>query len=1150
VNKIKNRFHLQPEIYKNFLEILQTYQREQLRISEVYSQVTHLFREAPDLLDDFKQFLPDTSQPRTETAHDDHGQQPQHLPPVGNFAPPTTGAVGTRDREKRKKDSYQPTNSGSYNIDSGIPMSNMRGAGPLSTSSAKARSKRDVSPSLVPAAPEALPPPSKASNIYEEIAFFDKVKKFLPNKQTYSEFLKVLNLFSQKIIDKNTLVERIDGFIGSNKDLMDWFKRFVKYEGKPLHIDNIAFKKHNLDLNQCKNYGPSYRLLPKSETYMPCSGRDEMCWEVLNDEWVVHPTWASEDSGFVAHRKNQYEEILYRVEEERQEYDYYIGANLRTIQTLETIANRIANMSTEEKLAFRLPPGLGHSSKIYQKIIKKIYDKEKGQEVIDALHNNPAVALPIVLKRLKQKDEEWRRAHREWNKVWRETEQKVFYKSLDHIGLTFKQTDKKQLTTRNLLAEITTVKAEQSSKRRNPTLPLPKSQLNYTIKDNEIILDVLLLVFNFLEHGGSYSSSDRDKMDAFLRSFLTLFFSLPPNFISDKFPEGGHHSKSQSPDANGDSPSDSSVSIVNGSRKRQREVTGDLLKDVLKRAKTSRLANGRDAYEDDGSETPEPGSPSEDKGSTKGLDDGEELAAAFDKIGESEFAWLKYADSPKSGKDFADSGKEKERHVFNLFGNTNIYVLMRLFVVLYERLEQVKSYEGAVSKEIESSGKVDFALELNLYDTKLADMGLQFSSKDVYGQLLSLCEKLIEGEVEHQWFEETIRQAYRNRAYKLYTIDKVVQSFVKHVHAVLTDQRSYDVLMLFQADRSEPTSSVKKQIAYRMQAKKIIGPEESLFRIDWDTETRRLGFQSFGTYDLTMKDITREDEKWNYYLTSYMMSVPTEGVPLDQIKPPLLYRSLIDEIDESFSFKVIEQGLMARVCQNTYKLFFESGTVDFFTRPSPDWYSGRTPQVLQSRKERLEAFLEGPEGWKNELTETQVEDAEQRLKLLDESGASSYRDYKPIVVEVTAEKGADDEPLPEAENPDQIHENDATGESNDKPTEAEADAEATADVMAVDEKEPHKDVEEQAKSSDAELAVEEEESVSMNGGNEPAGECNESKESEQEGVEKNIASVDAADSNRTAAAADASLPKESDSTTLPDEIGNEDEPKQEMTADA
>ena len=57
---------------------------------------------------------------------------------------------------------------------------------------------------------------------------------------------------------------------------------------------------------------------------MPCSGRDEMCWEVLNDEWVGHPTWASEDSGFIAHRKNQYEEILFKIEEERLEFDYYM----------------------------------------------------------------------------------------------------------------------------------------------------------------------------------------------------------------------------------------------------------------------------------------------------------------------------------------------------------------------------------------------------------------------------------------------------------------------------------------------------------------------------------------------------------------------------------------------------------------------------------------------------------------------------------------------------------------------------------------------------------------------------------------------------------------------------------------------------------
>ena len=53
---------------------------------------------------------------------------------------------------------------------------------------------------------------------------------------------------------------------------------------------------------------------------------------------------------------------------------------------------------------------VGTSKTIYQRVIKKIYDKERGAEILEALHNNPAVAVPVVLKRLKQKDEEWKRA--------------------------------------------------------------------------------------------------------------------------------------------------------------------------------------------------------------------------------------------------------------------------------------------------------------------------------------------------------------------------------------------------------------------------------------------------------------------------------------------------------------------------------------------------------------------------------------------------------------------------------------------------------------------------------------------------------------------------------------------------------------------
>jgi histone deacetylase complex regulatory component SIN3 len=93
---------------------LQTYQRESKPIQDVYSQVTQLFREAPDLLEDFKQFLPESAaQARAaaaaKAAAEDaaNGAGPTNaqlsvgsarLPAVGTFPPPPSVA-----KEKGKK---------------------------------------------------------------------------------------------------------------------------------------------------------------------------------------------------------------------------------------------------------------------------------------------------------------------------------------------------------------------------------------------------------------------------------------------------------------------------------------------------------------------------------------------------------------------------------------------------------------------------------------------------------------------------------------------------------------------------------------------------------------------------------------------------------------------------------------------------------------------------------------------------------------------------------------------------------------------------------------------------------------------------------------------------------------------------------------
>lgn len=65
---------------------------------------------------------------------------------------------------------------------------------------------------------------------------------------------------------------------------------------------------------------------------------------------------------------------------------------------------------------------------------------------MDILRKNPAVALPVISARLKQKQEEWTKCRTDFNKVWAEIYAKNHYKSLDHRSFYFKQQDSKNLS--------------------------------------------------------------------------------------------------------------------------------------------------------------------------------------------------------------------------------------------------------------------------------------------------------------------------------------------------------------------------------------------------------------------------------------------------------------------------------------------------------------------------------------------------------------------------------------------------------------------------------------------------------------------------------------------------------------------------------
>ncbi len=276
------------------------------------------------------------------------------------------------------------------------------------------------------------------------------------------------------------------------------------------------------------------------ETRLACSGRGQLAWSVLNAEWITHPTRASADSGFIAHKKNQFEDTLHRSEEERHEYQTHIDAITRTVALLDPLEARIEEMSSEERAQFKLGPELGGwSPAIYYKILKKVYGQAAG-EVYEALQSSPSVAVPVVLARLKQKNEDWRRLQREFGRTWREVEAKNFYKSLDYQGITFKANDKKNTTSKAFVQDIESIKAAQvkakGRKAGGSSRPIAAScQLEYEFQDMDVLHDTLKLVYSFLDHSVSisqWSSSERRGIEQFLRSFLPTLFMFPPQELN------------------------------------------------------------------------------------------------------------------------------------------------------------------------------------------------------------------------------------------------------------------------------------------------------------------------------------------------------------------------------------------------------------------------------------------------------------------------------------------------------------------------------------------------------------------------------------------------------------------------------------------
>jgi paired amphipathic helix protein Sin3a len=117
--------------------------------------------------------------------------------------------------------------------------------------------------------------------------------------------------------------------------------------------------------------------------------------------------------------------------------DIVIEQNTSTIQFLTPICEKI---ESDKAIDFKLE----NLREIHRASIARIYG-DKGHEILEGLRKNPQIAIPIILRRLNQKDGEWTRARNELNKFWREIYEKNHKKSFETRSLEFKNFDKKLL---------------------------------------------------------------------------------------------------------------------------------------------------------------------------------------------------------------------------------------------------------------------------------------------------------------------------------------------------------------------------------------------------------------------------------------------------------------------------------------------------------------------------------------------------------------------------------------------------------------------------------------------------------------------------------------------------------------------------------
>lgn len=157
--------------------------------------------------------------------------------------------------------------------------------------------------------------------------------------------------------------------------------------------------------------------------------------------------------------------------------------------------------------------------------------------------------------------------------------------------------------------------------------------------------------------------------------------------------------------------------------------------------------------------------------------------------------------------------------------------------MLYHRLQTLKLAAAEMAANHQPARLNPIAVELGI-STPLPIIDISASdnkhaAEGYYAHLLELCERYFEQEIDQGTYEENLRMMWGTKAFPLFTVDKMVSALIKHVHSINGEAKCQDMLLLLERDRQRGTTTLRQQIAYRMEAESLLDTDDHLYKFEW-----------------------------------------------------------------------------------------------------------------------------------------------------------------------------------------------------------------------------------------------------------------------------------------------------------------------------